>query len=73
MKQEEIEQNELMNKKHKKVCLTLNSIKHFILTSTLTGCISVSAFALVGIPIRITSSAIGLKICAVTTGIKKII
>ena len=65
MKQEEIEQNELMNKKHKKVCLTLNSIKHFILTSTLTGCISVSAFALV----RITSSAIGLKICAVTTGI----
>ena len=31
-----------------------------------------SAFAsLVGIPIRITSSAIGLKICAITAGIKK--
>ena len=37
-----------------------------------TGCISISAFAsLLGIPIGITSSAIGLKICAITAGIKK--
>ena len=35
-------------------------------------CISISAFAyLVGIQIGITSSAIELKICAVTTAIKK--
>ena len=41
---EEIEQNELMSRKHKKVCATLNYIKHFfILASTITGCISVSA------------------------------
>ena len=70
---EEIKQNELMSRKHKKVCTTLNYIEHFlILASTITGCISISAFAsLIGIPIGITSSAIGLKICAITAGIKK--
>ena len=70
---EEIKRNELMSKKHKKVCTTLNYIEHFlILASTITGCISISAFAsLIGIPIGITSSAIGLKICAITAGIKK--
>ena len=36
------------------------------------GCISISAFpSLVGIPIRITNSALGLKICAIAAGIKK--
>ena len=61
-----------MSKKHK-VCTTLNYIEHFlILASTNTGCISISAFAsLLGTPIGNTSSAIGLKICAITTGIKK--
>ena len=70
---EEIEQNELMSRKHKKFCTTLNYIENFLmLTSTITGCISISSFAsLLGIPIGITSSAIGLKICAVTAGIKK--
>ena len=70
---EETNRNELMSKKHKKVCKTLNYIKHFlILGSTITGCVSISAFSsLVGIPIGITSSAIGLKICALTVGIKK--
>ena len=42
------------------------------MASTITGCISISVFtSLIGIPIGITSSAIGLKICAITTGIKK--
>ena len=70
---EEINRNELMSKKHKKVCTTLNYIEHFlILASTITGCISISAFvSLLGIPIGITNSAIGLKICAITVGIKK--
>ena len=60
---EEIKQNELMSKRHKKVCTTLNYIEHFlILASTATGCISVSSLAsLIDIPIGITSSAIGLK------------
>ena len=69
----EINQNELMSKKHKKVGTTLNYIEHFlILASAITGCISISAFvSLVGIPIGITSSAKGLKLCAITAEIKK--
>ena len=52
-----------MSKKHKKVCANLNYVEHFlILASTITDCISISAFAsLLGIPVGITSSAIGLK------------
>ena len=70
---EEINRNELMSKKHKKVCTTLNYIEHFlILASTPTGCVSSFVFSsLVGIPVGITNSAIGLKICAVNAGIKK--
>ena len=69
---EEIEQNELISENYKKICATLNYIQHFlILASTITGCISISAFAsLLGIPIGITSSAIGLKICAIAAGFK---
>ena len=53
-----------MSRKHKKVCTTLNYIEHFlILASTVSGCISISAFAsLLGIPIGIISSAVGLNI-----------
>ena len=37
---EEIKQNELISRKHKKVCTTVNYIEHFlILASTITGCI----------------------------------
>ena len=55
----------------KKVYATLNYIEHFlILASTITGCVSISAFAsLAGIPIEITGSAVGLNICAKTAGI----
>ena len=42
------------------------------LASTITGCISISAFfSLIGIPIEITSSATGLKTCAIAAGTKK--
>ena len=49
-----------MSKNHKKVCRVLTYIKHLlILISTVTGCISISAFVyLVGTPIGITSYAI---------------
>ena len=69
---EDIEQNELMSRKHKKVCKPLNYIEHFlILASTITGCILISAFAsLIAIPIGITSSAIRLGIFAIAAGIK---
>ena len=66
---EEINQNEFMIKKHKKTCTTLNYIENLsIVVSTVTECVSISAFAsLVGIPVF----AVGLKICAVTAGTKK--
>ena len=53
----------MMSKKHTKVCTTLNYIEHFlILSSTITGCVSIFAFAsLNGISIEITGSAIGLR------------
>ena len=70
---EEVKQNELMWRKHKKVFTTLNYIEHFcILASTITKCISISAFAsLVGNPLAITSSAVELINFAITAGIKK--
>ena len=62
-----------MSKKHKKVRMTLNYIEHFlILASTNTVCVFITFFSsLVGIPIGITSSTIGVKICAITARIKK--
>ena len=70
---EEIKQYEFMSKKLKKICTTLNHFEQFlILASTITGCIWVSDFAsLLGIPIGIKSSAIGLKIYAIAARIKK--
>ena len=48
---EEINRNELMCKKYRKICTTLNYIEY---------CVSICTFAsLVGIPIGITSSAVG--------------
>ena len=69
---EGIKQNILMKQKHKKVCRVLNYIDHsLIVIFTITGCVSISVFAsLIGIPIGITSSAIGLKFCVITAGIK---
>ena len=70
---EEINQNELMSKKDKNVCVVLNYIEHLIiLVSTATGCVSTSTFAaLAGIRAGITSSALGLKICEIIVGNKK--
>ena len=43
---EKIHQNKLMCKKYKKVCMTLNYIRHFlILSSVVTRCILTSVFA----------------------------
>ena len=53
------------------VCL--NYVEHFLVLSlTVTGCVLTSAFAsLVFLPLSITNSALGVKICAITAGIKK--
>ena len=52
----------------------MNYIKQFlVLASAVTGFISISTFAfLLGVPIKITSSAIGLKIFATAAGLKGI-
>ena len=70
---QDINQNKLLSKKHKKGCGTINYIENLlILGSTITGCVSVSSLdCLVVIPIEITSSAIWLKICAIAAAIKK--
>ena len=54
-----------MSRKQKQVCATLNYIEHFLIFAfTITGCISISAFAsLTGISKGITSSTIALLIC----------
>ena len=75
MKQESIslKKQNLMNKKNRKVCKGLNYIEEsLILVSAVTGCVSISVFAsLTGIPIDMTSSGLGLNICAKTAGTKK--
>ena len=64
---EKMDQNHLNSKKCKSVCTT-KYVEHFLdLASSVTGCISISAFYfLLGISIGITSSATGLKACAIT-------
>ena len=43
-----------------------------ILASTVTGCVSICSFtSAVGIPVGIAPSAVRMKICAITAGIKK--
>ena len=62
-----------MREKYKKACKYVNVVENLvILVSTVTGCISISAFpSLVCSPVDITSSAVGINISAVTAGIKK--
>ena len=62
-----------MSEKYKRTCKNLNYVEHlFILASTITACVSISAFALlVCVPVGITSSAIGIKVCGITAAIKK--
>ena len=51
----------------------LNYFEHFLVSvSVVSGCVSISAFAsLFGVPVGITISAIRIKICAITAGIKR--
>ena len=63
----------MISKKHKKISTTLNYIEYLLIsTSVVTKCVSNSAFDfLVGILVGATSPAVGLKICAITAGVKK--
>lgn len=61
-----------MSEKHKKVFTVLNYIEQLlILISTITGCLSISAFPLlIDIPIGITTFALELNFFLITVGIK---
>ena len=69
----EINENELMSKKHQKIYRDLIYVEHLlILFSTVTGCISISSFASsVSIPGGITSFTIELKIYAIAAEFHK--
>ena len=62
-----------MSEKHKKACKALNQFEHFLaVVSAVNRCVSISAFAsVVDVLVGIASSAVGLQICAITSGIKK--
>ena len=51
----------------------MNCHEHFLVfVSAVCGCVSISVFtSLVGIAVSIGSSALGLKICAITAGIEE--
>ena len=55
------------------MCKTFNYFEHFvILVSAVAGCISICYFlSLFGTPMRVKSSGIKLKVCAITAAIKK--
>ena len=61
---DEIKHNDLMSGKYNMTCKYLNSVQLLcILISTVTGCLSVSVFALlVAILLGIMSSAVGIKV-----------
>ena len=56
-----------MSEKYKKTCKYLNYVEKLpILVSAMTGWVSISALASL-----VSSSAVGIKICAITAGFKK--
>ena len=62
-----------MSKRHKRSCRVLNYVDHLLIVfSAIIVCVFISDFtSSVGIAIGITSSVIGLKVCAITPGIRK--
>ena len=62
-----------MSEKYKNTCKYLNYVEYLLISvSTVTDCVSISALAsLVCVAVGITSSAVGIKIYAITAGIKK--
>ena len=64
---------ELMSEKFKKTCKYLNYVENLLILSlAITASISISAFAwLVCVSVGITSSAMGIQICAINAGVEK--
>ena len=70
---DETKHNDLMREKHKKVFSAFNFFEYFQdFFSTVSGCVSISAFgSIVGVSVGISSFALGIKICTLIAGIKK--
>ena len=72
---DQVKQNDLRSKKHSKKRKKIEDIYAetlLILSSTITACVSIFAFASwVCVPVGITSSAVGIKVCAIVAEIKK--
>ena len=67
-----IKHNDLMTEKYNSHKILYHVEHLLILASTVTGCISISAFSsLVCVSFGILSSALGIKVYAITAGIKK--
>ena len=68
----EIKHNDLVTEKYNSHKILYHVEHLLILASTVTGCISISAFSsLVCVSFGILSSALGIKVYAITAGIKK--
>ena len=69
---DEIKHNDLISEKYKKTYKYLNYVQNvLILASKFTECVSISEFdSLVCVSVGITSSAVEINICAITSGIK---
>ena len=69
---DETNHNDLISEKYKTTCKYSNYFEHLlILVSTVTDCVSISAFASsFPVPAGITSSEVGIKVGAITRGIK---
>ena len=71
---DEIKHNDLSSEQYKKTCKYLNYVELLLnLVSPITGCVSLSVLpSLVCVPVGITSSAIGIRIYAISAGIKRL-
>ena len=70
---ENLIQNDLIIKKHRKVCKILSYIDHsLVLFIEISGCVPTFAFtSLIGIPIGMVRSKVRLSNCAITEASKK--
>ena len=51
---------------------TFNYLGHLVFISDVSGCVSIDTFtSVIGVSVGITIYVVGLKICAITAGIKK--
>ena len=68
-----IKNNDLTSEKYKKTFKCLNYVEHsLILALTIISCVSNSASSFsVCVPVGIIGYAVGIKICAITVGIKR--